>query len=100
MLIPPFPTAVCFQSGPVAPFNASAVVLLLGGAGISVLWTENLRDIMHRHALYHQFEVAFAFIVSCELAANALCELAVIVLSELADLLFYVYRAPFAATHA
>jgi len=74
MFDPSLPAAAaCVQLGPVAPFNASAVVLLVGGAGIATLWTENYGDNRHRHTIQHQFEVAFAAIVSSEYVVVLSC---------------------------
>lgn len=50
--------------GPVAPFDASACVLLLGGVVIFTTWGENYGDPKHQHSLDHQFKMAFAAILS------------------------------------
>ncbi|GFH18481.1 uncharacterized protein HaLaN_15297, partial [Haematococcus lacustris] len=49
--------------GPVAPFDASAVVLMIGGGGIMLLWSENYGDPRHQHPLDHQFKMAAAAIL-------------------------------------
>ncbi|KAF5837658.1 hypothetical protein DUNSADRAFT_4091 [Dunaliella salina] len=53
-----------FRMGPVAPFDASAVVLLVGGVGIALLWTENYGESRHQTTLGNQFKMAFAAILS------------------------------------
>eukprot|EP00798_Chlamydomonas_sp_ICE-L_P030094 gene30094-35059_t len=50
--------------GPVAPFDASATVLLLGGAVIMFSWSENYGDTKSNNSLNHQFKLAFAAILS------------------------------------
>mmetsp|Transcript_11407 Transcript_11407/g.24520 ORF Transcript_11407/g.24520 Transcript_11407/m.24520 type:complete len:468 (+) Transcript_11407:55-1458(+) len=49
--------------GPVSPFDASAAVLLLGGAVIYTTWGENYGDAKHQHSLQHQFKLAGAAIM-------------------------------------
>lgn len=50
--------------GPVAPFDASAVALLVGGVGIALLWTENYGESRHQVSLSSQFKMAFVAILS------------------------------------
>lgn len=52
------------QMGPVAPFDASAAALLVGGVGISLLWTENYGESRHQVSISNQFKMAFAAILS------------------------------------
>ena len=56
----------CSQLGPVAPFDASATVLLIGGAVIVSSWGENYGDSKHQHSLSHQFKLAAAAIMGGE----------------------------------
>lgn len=49
--------------GPVAPFDASAVVLLIGGAVIVSSWAENYGDSKQDIGVVHQFKAAAAAIV-------------------------------------
>jgi len=50
--------------GPVAPFDAAAVVLIIGGVAIAFLWNENYGDTKHQTGLDHQFKLAAAAILS------------------------------------
>uniref|UniRef100_A0A7S0R371 Molybdate-anion transporter n=1 Tax=Chlamydomonas leiostraca TaxID=1034604 RepID=A0A7S0R371_9CHLO len=52
-----------FQLGPVAPFDASATVLVVGGVAIALLWGENYGDPKHQHSLDHQFKAAAAAVL-------------------------------------
>lgn len=45
------------QLGPVAPFDASAVVLLIGGAVIVSTWNENYGDSKNQDNIVNQFKV-------------------------------------------
>lgn len=49
--------------GPVAPFDASATVLLIGGAIIISTWGENYGDNKHDHGIAQQFKLAAAAIM-------------------------------------
>lgn len=40
------------------------VVLLIGGVGIALLWTENYGDTRHQHSLGQQFQLAYTAIIS------------------------------------
>lgn len=48
--------------GPVAPFDAAIVVLVLGGAIISSTWLENYGDTSKQSGLAEQFSDAFKLI--------------------------------------
>jgi len=50
--------------GPVAPFDASAVVLLIGGIVIHLTWTENYGDASDSQSLAQSFQKATQAIVS------------------------------------
>ena len=52
--------------GPVAPFDAAAIALLIGGVAITLLWNENYGDLKHQHSLGQQFQLAWAAIMSGE----------------------------------
>lgn len=52
------------QLGPVAPFDASAIVLLLGGVIILLFWGENYGDAKHSTSIVTQFKQAAAAIIS------------------------------------
>lgn len=49
--------------GPVAPFDASALVLVVGGVAIALLWGENYGDTRANHGLDHQFKAAAAAVL-------------------------------------
>jgi hypothetical protein len=53
--------------GPVAPFDASATVLLIGGAIIISSWGENYGDNKHDHGIVQQFKMAGAAIMGGEI---------------------------------
>lgn len=52
--------------GPVSPFDASAAVLLIGGAVIATSWPENYGDSKNQHSLSYQFKAAAASILAGE----------------------------------
>ncbi len=53
--------------GPVAPFDASATVLLIGGAVILASWGENYGDAKNDHPITMQFKMAAAAIIAGEM---------------------------------
>lgn len=60
----PVRPSLTLQLGPVSPFDASALVLTVGGVGIAMLWGENYGESRHQHSLSEQFQMAFAAIMS------------------------------------
>lgn len=52
-----------YQLGPVAPFDAAATVLVIGGIAIAVLWSENYGNPKQQSGLDHQFKAAAAAII-------------------------------------
>lgn len=56
--------------GPVAPFDAAIVVLLLGGALIWSTWTENYGDVSKPMGLAQQFADAYRLIRKGALSAS------------------------------
>lgn len=52
--------------GPVAPFDAAIVALLIGGVVIYLSWGENYGDSRHTHTLQQQLQMAAASILAGE----------------------------------
>ncbi len=49
--------------GPVAPFDAAAAALVLGGIPIALMWTENYGNAKQQQGLDHTFKAAAAAIM-------------------------------------
>lgn len=50
--------------GPVAPFDAAIVSLIIGGLVIYAVWGENYGDSRHSHTLKQQLQLAVAAIIA------------------------------------
>lgn len=85
---------VDMKLGPVAPFDASAAVLLIGGAVIMFSWGENYGDPKSQHTLTHQFKMAAAAILGGELGVCICREGGVFCLAILARRVVHLEKCP------
>lgn len=52
-----------YELGPVAPFDAAATALVIGGIAIAIMWPENYGNAKQNSGLDHQFKAAAAAII-------------------------------------
>ena len=63
-----------FSLGPVAPFDAASVVMLLGGAIVLFTWPENYGDASHKRTFVEQLGSAAKAIVKGDPRSSAILD--------------------------